>query len=95
MAKKVKFNISLQINILREGNRFVAHTPALDFSTSGKTLEEAYRRFNEAVKLFLEECYEAGTLDEVFKEMGWSKGDHQWQPPLIVSQRPETYSIGL
>jgi predicted RNase H-like HicB family nuclease len=43
------------VAILREGKRFVAYTPALDLSTSGKTQAEAKARFQEAAELFFEE----------------------------------------
>ncbi|MEK7537372.1 MAG: hypothetical protein AAB619_00155 [Patescibacteria group bacterium] len=48
-------NVILPVSILREGKRFIAYTPALDLSTSGKTFEQAKQRFEEAAELFFEE----------------------------------------
>ncbi|MEK7636828.1 MAG: hypothetical protein AAB402_00355 [Patescibacteria group bacterium] len=48
-------NIILPVSILREGKRFIAYTPALDLSTSGKTFDQAKQRFAEAAELFFEE----------------------------------------
>lgn len=47
--------VSLPVAILRESNRFIAYTPALDLSTSGKSFAEAKARFQEAAELFFEE----------------------------------------
>lgn len=64
-AKRVKIEVSLPVSILREGKYFIAYTPVLDLSTSGKTFEEAKQRFGEVVQIFFEELLEKGTLDEV------------------------------
>ena len=40
----IGFQTKLSVNFLREGKRFIAYSPALDLSTSGKTYEEAKRR---------------------------------------------------
>jgi len=39
----IKFELS--ISIIKEGNAFIAYSPAIDLSTSGKTIEEAKKRF--------------------------------------------------
>ena len=49
---KMAFHTNLTVNFLREGKRFIAYSPALDLSTSGKTYEEARQRFQEAAQLF-------------------------------------------
>ena len=83
--KKVNFQASLPVTILREGDQFVAYTPALDFSTSGDTFEQAKKRFVEGVQIFLEECFSMGTLDGVLLDLGWKKEKHQWNPPIVKS----------
>ena len=55
----------LPIFILKEENAFIAFSPALDLSTSGKTPNEAKVRFSEAMTLFFEELIEQGSLKEV------------------------------
>lgn len=79
----IKYN--LPITIFKEGDVFIAYTPVLDFSTSGKTFEEVKKRFCEGVQLFLEELEAKGTLDEVFTELGWQKKAKSWQPPAVVA----------
>lgn len=83
-----KFNLqcNLPVSILKEGNRFIAYTPALDLSTSGTTYNQARERFQEAVTIFFEEVIARGTVGEVLENLGWQKIQAQWQPPVLVSQ---------
>jgi len=78
--------VQLPVSFLREGKRFIAYTPALDLSTSGKTFEEAKKHFEEASKLFLEELERMGTLDETLSNLGWRKLERRWTPPVLVAQ---------
>ncbi len=87
--KQLSFN--LPVVITKQNKRFVAHTPALDISTSGKSEKEVKARFVELVSVFLEEIFEAKTADDVLSELGWKKVQKQWTPPQIVS----SMSIGL
>ncbi len=59
---KLNISLNLPVSFLKEGNRYVAYTPALDLSTSGNTLEQAWHRFTEAVESFFEEILDKGTL---------------------------------
>ena len=76
----------LPVTIFREGDAFVAHTPALDISSVGKNEEEAKRMFSEAVETFFEELIEMNTLDTVLKDLGWTKAHGTFQPPETVRQ---------
>ncbi len=86
-------HISLPVSFLREGNRFVAWSPVLDLSTSGKTFAEAKRRFEEAAELFLEEVEKMGTLEEVLHGLGWQKVAHRWSAPTLVAQEQSSVRI--
>lgn len=83
---------TLQVSILKEGKRYIAYTPALDFSTSGATYEEAKKRFEEGIQLFFEEMIKRGTLEEALKEYGWQKA-RTWKPPMIVSQESQEIRV--
>lgn len=83
---KTNKQLKLPVSIFREGKYFIAYSPALDLSTSGKSYEEVKRRFNEVVKIFFEELTSKGTLKETLKELGWQKVNQKWQPPLIIAQ---------
>lgn len=78
--------IKLTVNILKQAKRYIAYSPALDLSTSGRTEKEAKRRFGEASLLFIEELDKAGTLTDVLRELGWHQTKKQWSPPMVVSQ---------
>lgn len=83
--------LSLAVNISKQGSRFVAYSPALDISTSGKDEVEAKRRFGELVDIFFEELQESGATEDVLTELGWNKSRpaqthaaSQWLPPRTV-----------
>src|SRR3989344_2478892 len=75
--------LKLPVQITKQGKRFVAWTPVLDLSTSGRTVIEAKKRFAEAVRLFIEELIEAGTVDEVLLSLGWTRSQQSWSPPRV------------
>ncbi len=81
----------LPVVITKQGKRFVAHTPALDLSTSGKSVKDVQKKFDEAVQLFFEEIVEMGTVNEVLSELGWHRVQQTWNPPQVVSAE----SIGV
>ncbi len=84
--RKVMLEVSLPVSILREGKKFVAHTPALDLSTSANSFEKVRGRFNEIVNIFFEELVNKDTLEDVLRELGWRKVQRKWSPPVVVSQ---------
>ena len=81
--------IKLTISIFKQGDRHVVYSPALDLSTSGKTLEEAKRRFTEAALFFVEELDQAGTIRDVLQELGWAEVNKQWVPPHVSDEAVE------
>lgn len=95
VIKKAKLQFSLPLSILKEGKYFIAYSPALDLSTSGKTFEQAKERFNEVIKIFFEELLEKGTVDQVLSELGWQKIQREWTPPVIVYHEPENFQIPI
>lgn len=83
----------LSVTFLREGKRFIAYSSALDLSTSGKTFEEAKRRFEEIVEIFFEEVERQGTLKEVLQNLGWQKQQKQWTPPAIIGHESQMVRV--
>lgn len=45
----------LSVFVFKEGNTFIAYSPALDLSTCADTYEKSKKRFNEIVNIFFEE----------------------------------------
>lgn len=80
-----KLSYKLPVIITKQNRRFVAYTPALDISTSGKTEKEVKKRFVELASVFFEEIVEANTVDDVLSELGWKKVQKSWTPPKVVS----------
>lgn len=87
--ESVKFGVSF----LREGDTFIAYSPALDLSTCGDTLEEAKQRFAEIVRIFFAELKKMGTLDQALNDLGWKKKGNHFLPPMVVAQ--ELTSVAL
>ena len=79
-------HIQLMVSILKHGVRYIAYSPALDLSTSGRSHKEAKRRFTEAAFLLMEELDKAGTVHDVLTELGWTREQKQWAPPQVISQ---------
>ena len=93
--KKVNFQLVLPVTFLKEKTRFVAYSPVIDLSTSGKTFKQAKERFAEAAMLFFDEIYKKETMDEALADLGWEKHKREWRPPVVVSQEPETISVSV
>lgn len=75
------------IIIKEQEDVFVAYTPALDLSSCGASLDEALKRFAEAVEIFFGECVSRGTLAEVLESLGWKQGEgpsKTLSPPEVV-----------
>lgn len=81
------FQAQLPVQIFKQGKRFIAYTPVLDLSTSGRSEKEVKNRFHELVQIFFEELEEKGTIEEVLSSLGWQKGKTQWQPPHIANEK--------
>jgi hypothetical protein len=86
-------SVRLPVQIIKQGRQFVAYTPVLDLSTSGRTLIEVKKRFEEIVNIFFEEIIEAGTLDKVLGDLGWRKLNRSWTPPEIVLQQSMDFKV--
>jgi hypothetical protein len=88
MKKKLKeLKADIPVWFFKEGDSFIAYSPALDLSSCGDTEALARKRFTEDVNLFLAETVKMGTLDEVMEECGWRKvpNNQGWLPPIYRS----------
>lgn len=82
--KQVKIALNIPVSILKEGNKFVAYTPVLDLSTSGRSIKSVKKHFSEIAEIFFDELLKKGTTDEVLADLGWKKIKKQWTPPKEV-----------
>ena len=87
----------LTVMFYREGDKFIAFSPALKLSTCGDTEDQAKRRFEEMQTLFFEEIDKMGTFEEVLTECGWKKSralnNRCWQPPQFIGQTQQEVRI--
>ena len=93
LMKKMNIQVKLPMSILREGKKYIAYTPALDLSTSGKTFDEAKKRFGEVVEIFFEEILRKNTTEAVLEELGWQKIHQKWNPPVVVANESQTVTL--
>jgi len=66
----VNIELTMPISIKEEGGYYITSCKVLDIHSQGKTKKKAISNIIEAVQLFIETCYEMGTLDEVLKDAG-------------------------
>ncbi len=92
-STNMQLSYKLPLIILKEKNKYIAYSPAIDLSTSGKTSSEAHKRFSEASFLFFEEIINEKTIDEVLGDLGWNKINKNWKPPVLISQKSETINV--
>jgi len=79
-------NISVKIEVFKEGDVYVALSPELNVSSYGETIENAKASVKEAIEAFIEECETKGTLEEVLEEAGFVKIDDHWELRKPVSE---------
>lgn len=63
--------VRYSIDLYREGKYFVGVAKGLDYTGTGKTIDEAIKNTNKSVKLALEWCVENKTLETALKEAGF------------------------
>ena len=86
-------NLTLTIQIFREGKRYVSHNPELDVSSCGDTPEIARKNLQEAVLGFLKSAYKIGTLDEILEQAGFTHRGKSWSTPEMVTL--DRFSLAL
>jgi predicted RNase H-like HicB family nuclease len=79
-------NISIRIEVFREGDVYVALSPELNVSSFGETVEDAKKSAREAIEAFIEECETMGTLEDVLEESGFTKIGDKWESRKPISE---------
>jgi predicted RNase H-like HicB family nuclease len=90
-----KLDIDYTVQIWKEGDQYVAHATPIDVMSSGRTVEEAREALDEAVLLFIKTASDAGTLDAVLKESGYSKRRSRWIKPEWIGVEQHSRVVGL
>lgn len=71
MKQSAIFMVRLPFFVKEEDNMHVSCCPVLDVWSQGETEAKAKENLIEAVRLFLEDCFERSTLDKVLKDCGF------------------------
>ncbi|MCP5104148.1 MAG: type II toxin-antitoxin system HicB family antitoxin [bacterium] len=79
-------DLSIRVEVFKEDDLYVALSPELNVSSFGETIDEAKESIKEAIELFLEECREMGTLNEVLEESGFLKMEDAWHSRRPVAE---------
>ncbi len=79
-------NMSVRIEIFKEGDVYVALSPELNVSSFGETIEDSKRSVKEAIEAFVEECERMGTLEDVLEESGFSKINNSWKSRKPIAE---------
>jgi predicted RNase H-like HicB family nuclease len=79
-------NISVRIEIFKEGDAYVVLSPELNVSSFGETIEDAKRSIKEAIEAFIEECERMGTLEDVLEESGFSRINDSWRSRKPIAE---------
>jgi len=70
----------------KEGSIVVAYCPELDVSSCGNDIEQARTNLKTAVRLFVEEAHNMGTLEDILEEAGFTQtSESSWIPPLLLA----------
>lgn len=86
-------SVNLSVSIFREGDKYIAYAPSLELSTSGNSLEEVKKRFNEIVGIFVEEITEAGTTQDVLSDLGWQINGDNFAPPVLIGHEMQKIEL--
>lgn len=82
MLDTVEITLCLVCTVKRDGrNRWVTGCPKLDLFSQGKSEDEAKKALEEAIFLWVEDCFERGTLEQALQEVGF----HKVHPAVIHS----------
>lgn len=88
----VTINIKVAVDIYQDGGLFIADCKRFGVITQGNTFEEARNNLIEALSLFVETCFEMGTLESILKESGFSSSS---KGEIDVDNCPDHIELSL
>jgi predicted RNase H-like HicB family nuclease len=72
---QVSFRMEVAATVREEGGVFYSSCPVLDVHSQGESEQQALANLTEALQLFIETCYEQGTLGQVLHSHGLVPGN--------------------
>lgn len=67
---RVEIKMKVPILVEKDEPGYISRCPPLDVCSQGETKKQARENLIEAMQLFIESCFERGTLDSVLKDCG-------------------------
>ncbi|MFQ6036350.1 MAG: type II toxin-antitoxin system HicB family antitoxin [Sedimentisphaerales bacterium] len=78
--------IDYDVIIFKEDKAYVAYCPELDVSSCGNSVEHAKQMLKTAIRLFIEEAENMGTLQGILEESRYKKDETgRWLPPRLIA----------
>ena len=71
MAPSPVFEFRLPYEVKKRRKWYLAVCPSLDVASQGPTREKALDNLRDAIRGFLVDCFERGTLEEVLQQAGF------------------------
>jgi predicted RNase H-like HicB family nuclease len=75
MKGSVQVKFRLPAVVSKKNGWFISSCPLLDVFSQGKTKKQALDNLQDALKLFIESCFERGTLGKILKQSGFETSD--------------------
>ncbi|MBI5191577.1 MAG: type II toxin-antitoxin system HicB family antitoxin [Nitrospirae bacterium] len=79
--------LGVHLDIFEEDGQYVGLCQELGVSSFGDTPDEAEAATREAVTLFIEECQNMGTLEQVLAESGFYQDGDTWIARKPVAEK--------
>jgi len=67
----IQFSVQVPVKLKRDNAWIIASCPPLDVHSQGRSEDEAINNLVEAIQLFIESCFERGTLEQILKAAGF------------------------
>ena len=78
--------IDYDVLVFMEDKTYIAYCPQLDVASCGDSVEHAKSMLKTAVRLFLEEAENMGTIEDILEESKYTKDENgRWVPPRIIA----------
>jgi len=79
-------DITLGVEVWKEGTSYIAYASDLDISSVGKTASQAKSHLREATSLFIEEAARMGTLIAILEESGFERRGKTYRPRPVLAR---------
>lgn len=86
--QQIMFHMRVPAEVKNEDGIFVSSCCPLDVHSQGNSEAEALENLTEALRLFVETCFEMGTLEVVLKDCGFAPGHS-----IDISKEDESHTV--